>query len=117
MLNYSTGWSEAIQIVEMSENCEQFMRWDCMAALIRSSMNGAPVLYTYWKNRNEQTMDYFGGAPPGSGSCACGETNTCGDSTVTCECDRNDVVWRYDEGFASYKDDLPIHSFYCGDTG
>lgn len=61
--------------------------------------------------------NYFGGGTPGSGNCACGETHSCFNTSLPCNCDENDEVWRVDEGFVTNKDELPIHSFYAGDTG
>lgn len=115
LLTYDTGWEEAVRLVDMSENCEQYMRWDCLAAIIHNPISGD--LYTYWKNRDEMKMNYFGGADIDSGNCSCGGTSSCFDRTLPCNCDANDNVWRFDEGFLDHKFDLPIHSFYCGDTG
>ena len=113
--NYSVGWEKAVRIVDLSEHCGQFMRWDCLGAIIHNPISGD--LYTYWKNRAERKMNYFGGATADSGNCACGQANTCSDPTLTCNCDYNDDQWRFDEGDVSNKDDLPVHSFHAGDTG
>ncbi|XP_052257629.1 SCO-spondin-like [Dreissena polymorpha] len=115
-LNYETGWGAAIKIVDSSDECAQFMRWDCKAAIIHNPYD-PDMLTTFWMNRTEQMANYFGGGSPGSGNCACGETNSCFSASLPCNCDENDDVWRYDEGFVTNKDELPIHSFYAGDTG
>lgn len=115
-LTYYTGWEEAIKIVDSSDECAQFMRWDCLAAIIHNPYN-PDMLTTFWKNRTEQMTNYFGGATPGSGNCACGETNSCFNATLPCNCDINDDLWHYDEGFVTNKAELPIHSFFAGDTG
>ena len=115
-LTYDTGWEEAIRIVDSSEECAQFMRWDCKAAIIHNPYN-PDMLTTFWKNRTEQMTNYFGGATPGSGNCACGETNSCFNVTLPCNCDINDDEWHFDEGFVTNKAELPIHSFFAGDTG
>ena len=49
--------------------------------------------------------------------CACGETGTCGEPGLRCNCDRNDDVWRSDEGYITNKHDLPVKGFCAGDTG
>ncbi|XP_053393892.1 SCO-spondin-like isoform X2 [Mercenaria mercenaria] len=116
ILTYTTGWGEAIKIVDESSECAQFMRWDCKAAIIHNPFD-PDTLTTFWKNRTEQSPGYFGGATPGSGNCACGETNSCFNTSLPCNCDVNDAVWRFDEGFVTNKAELPIHSFYAGDTG
>ena len=116
LLWYYVGWAEAITIIDNSESCGQFMRWECKAAIIHNPYN-PDWLTTFWMNRTEQMANYFGGATPNSGNCACGETNSCFNSSLPCNCDENDEEWRYDEGWVTHKPDLPIHSFYAGDTG
>ena len=116
VLDYYVGWMEAITIIDSSAECAQFMRWDCLAAIIHNPFN-PDMLTTFWMNRTEQMTNYFGGATPGSGNCACGETNSCYNNSLPCNCDENDDVWRFDEGFVTTKSELPIHSFYAGDTG
>jgi len=116
ILMYDIGFSETVQIIDNSNECAQFMRWDCKAAIIHNPFN-PDMLTTFWLNRTEQMADYFGGATPGSGNCACGETNSCYNSSLPCNCDENDAEWRFDEGFVTNKNELPIHSFFAGDTG
>ncbi|WAR23497.1 SSPO-like protein [Mya arenaria] len=101
ILIYDIGYDEAIQIISSSEECAQFMRWDCLAAIIHNPFN-PDMLTTFWMNRTEQMANYFGGATPGSGNCACGETNSCFNSSLPCNCDENDDVWRYDEVMSFY---------------
>ncbi|XP_052221435.1 coadhesin-like isoform X2 [Dreissena polymorpha] len=115
-LNYVTGWREAIKIVDSSKECAQFMRWDCKAAIIHNPSD-PETLTTFWMNRTGQKANYFGGGSPGSGNCACGETRSCFNTSLHCNCDENDEVWRHDEGFVTNKDELPIHTFHAGDTG
>jgi len=49
--------------------------------------------------------------------CECGERGSCGASGRLCYCDANDHVWRSDEGYITYKPDLPVKAFCGGDTG
>ena len=42
-----------------------------------------------------------------------GMTNSCG----TCNCDRNDQVWREDSGLLTEKTKLPVKQLRFGDTG
>ena len=116
VIEYDVGWAAAIKIIDSSAACSQFMRWECKAAIIHNPYN-PDMLTTFWMNRTEQMTNYFGGATPGSGNCACGETNSCYNTSLPCNCDENDEVWRVDEGWVTNKVELPIHSFYAGDTG
>ena len=72
-------------------------------------------------SRDSAKMTYWGGASPGSGKCACGMTNSCGDlwaySRLGCNCDKNDDVWREDSGLLTDKTKLPVKQLRFGDTG
>lgn len=115
-LEYDVGWGAAIKIIDSSAACSQFMSWECKAAIIHNPYD-PDMLTTFWFNRTEQMTNYFGGASPGSGNCACGETHSCFNTSLPCNCDANDEVWRVDEGWLTNKQELPIHSFFAGDTG
>lgn len=116
LLTYDIGWGQAIRIVDKSGDCAQFVRWDCFGTIIHNPFDQT-TMTTFWMNRTEQMTYYFGGARPGSGNCACGETNSCFNKSLSCNCDANDEVWRFDEGFITNKVELPIYSFHAGDTG
>ncbi|XP_041359749.1 SCO-spondin-like isoform X3 [Gigantopelta aegis] len=117
-ITYNVTLEEAIAIIDNSKSCKQFISWKCKAALIHNPYGkGKDIITTGWKNRTGQIADYFGGATPGSGKCQCGMTNSCVNTTMTCNCDTNDNVWREDSGFLTYKDDLPVVEFIAGDTG
>lgn len=121
---YNATWEQVLALVDLSASCRQFVSWKCKAALIhnhkRAQLDGQTkdyILTTFWRNRTGGVADYWGGAPPDSGSCDCGVTKTCADPTATCNCDSNDAVWREDAGYIKVKNDLPVTSFAAGDTG
>ena len=68
-------------------------------------------------SRDSTKMTYWGGASPGSGKCACGMNNTCADSKLACNCDKNDRKWREDSGLLTDKTKLPVIQLRFGDTG
>ena len=76
---------------------------------------------TWWVNWEGDMKKYFGGVDPtvkgNSDKCACGVTESCANSTLPCNCDANDLVWRSDEGDLTHKEDLPVTEFRCGETG
>ncbi|KAK6991172.1 SCO-spondin [Biomphalaria glabrata] len=115
-LIYNVSFDHAISIVDQSSNCEQYIRWECFAALIHN-YNDNNKITTGWLNRTKGVADYFGDAPPGSNNCTCGTKNACADKSFGCNCDSNDHVWRVDDGYLTYKDDLPVYAFVAGDTG
>ncbi|VDI26618.1 Hypothetical predicted protein, partial [Mytilus galloprovincialis] len=124
ILTYNISIGHAASIIDASEDCSQFLQWQCKGAVIHNP-NQEGHWTTYWTNRTtayipdgqqKPAADYFPGAVPGSGMCACGSNNNCNRSDVTCNCDINDADWRSDEGYVTNKAELPIVAFYAGDT-
>ncbi|KAL5016463.1 hypothetical protein ScPMuIL_006052 [Solemya velum] len=113
---YQINFESAIIVVDKSKECEQYMKWECKASTIHNPYH--PEKWsTYWENRIGRNPEYFPGATPGEKKCACGEAGTCSNSTLSCNCDMNDDVWRYDDGYVREKEQLPIKLFRVGDTG
>ncbi|KAL8625610.1 hypothetical protein ACOMHN_043885 [Nucella lapillus] len=113
---YNISIEHVVSIVDQSASCKQFISWECKAALIHNPNNNNRVT-TGWWNRTSGLADYFGGAQPGSNACACGMTGNCSRIDDLCNCDANDDTWRSDEGFLTFKEDLPVTAFVAGDTG
>ncbi|KAL9975859.1 hypothetical protein ACROYT_G013073 [Oculina patagonica] len=103
--------SQLASLTRVSSHCEQFIKYECHASTI--------VLYghAWWFSRDSTKMNYWGGASPGSGKCACGMTNSCADSRYGCNCDKNDKVWREDSGLLNDKTHLPVKQLRFGDIG
>lgn len=121
-VTYEVSTDHVIAIIDQSKFCKQFLRWECKGAVIHNP-HQKDSWTTFWTNRSSEfnqyntPATYFPGAKPGSGNCACGDTGTCTNKSLSCNCDSNDFEWRSDEGFVTYKDDLPILAFRAGDTG
>lgn len=49
--------------------------------------------------------------------CKCGITNSCAYSGELCNCEANDSTWRFDEGYITDKQRLPLREVRLGDTG
>ena len=43
--------------------------------------------------------------------------DTCVHEGINCNCDSNDYVWRYDDGYLTDKEMLPVTKLHFGDTG
>ena len=43
-------------------------------------------------------------------------TNSCADSQLLCNCDKNDNVWREDSGILTDKNNLPVRQMRFSDT-
>ena len=101
-------------LTRVSSHCEQFIKYECHGSVLLH--NNSPA-YGWWVSRGSTKMTYWGGASPGSGKCACGITNSCANPGNSCNCDRNDNVWREDSGLLTDKTRLPVIQLRFGDTG
>ena len=99
-------------LVDASISCKQFLHFSCHGA----TMTWSGVSLTYWLNRDGQRMLHWGGGIPGKLSCACYRTNSCAGKRL-CNCDANDKTWRYDFGYLTDKNNLPVTEVHAGDTG
>ena len=112
-IHYSgASLSQLASLTRVSSRCEQFIKYECF----NSVMLGYGV-YAWWVSRDSSKMTYWGGASPGSGTCACGMTNSCADPRYGCNCDKNDEnVWREDIGLLTDKTTLPVKQLRFGDA-
>ncbi|XP_078674647.1 uncharacterized protein LOC144912791 [Branchiostoma floridae x Branchiostoma belcheri] len=110
-VTYWISLEQVRAVVNQSSRCKQLIKYECHGSFIWES-NGRP--HAWWVTWDGRQADYWGGASPGSGKCACGETGTC---RGRCNCDANDRTWREDFGFLSHKNDLPVTQLRFGDTG
>ena len=102
--------SQLASLTRVSSHCEQFINYECrLQKFFRGSLG-------WWVSRDSTKMDYWGGASPGSGKCACGMTNSCADAWLACNCDKEDNVWHEDSGFLTEKSHLPVKQLRFGDT-
>ena len=100
--------SQLASLTKVSSNCEQFIQYECH--------NSVMTHVGWWVSRDSTQMNYWGGASPGSGKCACGMTNSCANSQRPCNCDKNDNVWREDSGILTDKNHLPVRQMRFSDT-
>ena len=104
--------SQMASLTSVSLHCEQFIKYECYHSVI-FRYGG----YAWWVSRDSTKMTYWGGASPGSGTCACGMNTMCADSELACNCDKNDGKWREDSGLLTDKTKLPVIQLRFGDTG
>lgn len=114
-ITYS-GYSkqQLVSLIDASTNCEQFVKYECHGSVL---LFGDSQDYGWWVSRDGVQMNYWGGAPPGSGKCACGVSKSCVQSGMHCNCDNNGYVWREDSGLLTDKSTLPVSQLRFGDTG
>ena len=111
----SASISQLKALTEASDNCQQFIKYECFNARLIGGGN------SWWVSRDGQKMTYWGGANLTTGGCACGLTRSCAidtdDRSLKCNCDKNDNNWREDSGFLTIKSHLPVKQLRFGDTG
>ena len=100
--------SQLVSLINVSKHCEQFIKYECF----RSTLNDG-----FWVSRDSVEMNYWGGAAPDSGKCACGMYNNCANEEEVCNCIKNDGKWREDSGLLTEKTHLPVKQLRFGDTG
>ena len=105
------SFSQLASLTRVSSHCEQFIKYECHGSVI-FRYGG----YAWWVSRDSSKMTYWGGASV-NGKCACGMTNSCANSILGCNCDRNDYVWREDSGLLTDKTKLPVKQLRFGDAG
>ncbi|XP_071954838.1 uncharacterized protein [Antedon mediterranea] len=60
---------------------------------------------------------YNWASPTGFYGCACAYRGDCSDPSKPCECSRNDLTMRYDDGYVDDISTLPVTELRHGDTG
>ena len=98
-------------LVRISRECFQFIKFECyeVELFVRDM--------AWWVSRDGTKMNYWGGADPDSGNCACGMDDSCVDPKYDCNCDSEKSQWLEDSGFLSDKSTLPVTEMRFGDTG
>lgn len=101
---------QIVSLMSVSKSCRQFIKYECLRSALLKDATG------YWVSRDGAAMQYWGGATPGSGMCACGEDKTCVSSGEKCNCDSKANDWQEDSGFLKDTSTLPVTQLRFGDT-
>ena len=103
--------TQIVTLVGISRRCFQFIKFECFGV----ELFGRDM--AWWVSRDGNKMNYWGGADPDSGKCACGMDLSCADPKYDCNCDSEKSQWLEDSGFLSDKSTLPVSEMRFGDTG
>ena len=103
--------TQIVTLVGISRRCFQFIKFECFGV----ELFGRDM--AWWVSRDGNKMNYWGGADPDSGKCACGMEYSCVDPKYDCNCDSEKSQWLEDSGFLSDKSTLPVTEMRFGDTG
>ncbi|XP_071965208.1 neurexin-4-like [Antedon mediterranea] len=107
-VTYEMSIQQIVTLMTSSTSCRQYMKYECFNSI------GVPV--SFWISRDGSKM-YNWGSPIGFYGCACGYRGDCSDLSEMCECNRNDKVLRYDDGYIEDMSTLPVIQLRHGDTG
>ena len=109
-VTYGASLAQLASLANVSTHCEQLIKYECRhAKLFRDGTS-------WWVSRDGGKKTYWGGAPPGSESCACGNQSTCANVSVASNCDTYGDEGRMVSGLLSHKDDLPVTQLRFGVT-
>ena len=78
--------SQVVSLINVSKHFEQFIKYECFGSTLNDG---------FWVSRDSVEMNYWDGAAPDSGKCACGMYN-CANEEEVCSCIKNDRNWRED---------------------
>ena len=106
-----TNTAQLAHLTDVSDHCEQFVKYECRNSLFLYNENG------WWVSRDGKKMTYWGGGNSVPYMCACGLNGSCAEPSIRCNCDKNDYVWREDSGLLTNKSHLPVTQLRFGDTG
>lgn len=119
-IHYEADLDQIAAFINRSETCHQRLTYHCKHSQLFNSpvgQNDAFQPNSWWVSRNNQKMDYWGGALPGSRKCECGIEGTCVKADKWCNCDANLETWQQDSGDIYEKEHLPVKQLRFGDTG
>ncbi|XP_020901326.2 uncharacterized protein LOC110239917 [Exaiptasia diaphana] len=104
--------AQLAKLTQISAHCEQFIKFEC-----KNDVQFIGESYAWWVSRDGIRQEYWGGATPGSGKCACGMTNTC-ENSKGCNCNNvgSSGKWFSDSGLLTDKSTLPVAQMRFGDT-
>ena len=111
--DYQVPMGQVQALIDLSEDCEQSIRFDCFLAPLMSLGNEPKGS---WKDQNGNERTFFHGnldtANPHQ--CQCGVDQTCVVPKLPCNCDAKLPDWQVDEGTITDKNFLPMTGFTYG---
>ncbi|XP_058456161.1 neurexin-4 isoform X2 [Malaya genurostris] len=116
---YEADLPQIEALLNRSQSCWQRLNYACRSSRLFNSPSDAETFrpYSWWVSRNNQPMDYWAGALPGSRKCECGIIGNCIEPTKWCNCDANSLEWQEDGGDIREMEHLPVRALRFGDTG
>lgn len=119
-IHYDADFDQIEAFINRSHGCHQRLSYACKHSRLFNSPVSQVELFqpnSYWVSRNNQKMDYWGGALPGSRKCECGVLGNCVKPDKWCNCDSDLEGWFEDSGDITETEHLPVKQLRFGDTG
>ncbi|XP_047345060.1 neurexin-4 isoform X2 [Vespa velutina] len=119
-INYDADLDQIEAFLNRSTRCSQRIKYECKHSKLFNSpvpQNDYFKPNSWWVSRQNQKMDYWGGALPGSRKCECGILGNCADPSKWCNCDADLEGRLEDSGDITEKEYLPVKQLRFGDTG
>ncbi|KAJ8665187.1 hypothetical protein QAD02_006849 [Eretmocerus hayati] len=117
---YDAEFDQIEAFINHSRSCRQRLSYSCIHSKLFNSPVGLNEIFqpnSWWVSRNNQKMDYWGGALPGSRKCECGILGNCARPEKWCNCD-SDLEGQFeDSGDITEREHLPVKQLRFGDTG
>ncbi|XP_054456693.1 contactin-associated protein-like 4 [Anoplopoma fimbria] len=112
---YASEEEQLAAVVSQSEHCEQELTYHCRKSRLLNTPDGPLLSWWVGGPGGGQVQTYWGGAPPGSQQCSCGQMENCVDPRHYCNCDADRTEWANDSGLLTHKETLPVRSLVLGD--
>ncbi|XP_015181764.1 PREDICTED: neurexin-4 isoform X6 [Polistes dominula] len=119
-INYDADLDQIEAFLNRSTRCRQRIKYECKHSKLFNTPVGQNDYFkpnSWWVSRQNQKMDYWGGALPGSRKCECGILGNCADPNKWCNCDADLEGRLEDSGDITEKEYLPVKQLRFGDTG
>ena len=111
---YDSPLEQVKTLIELSYSCNQLIRYDCYLSPLEENM----VTFGYWVDQNGQNQIYWSGENYGNHVCSChfSEEGCVEEETLsnTCNCDSNEPIPSFDEGYITNSSALPIMGLKFG---
>ena len=111
---YTAPHDQMQALIQLSENCEQTIRYDCLLA----PLNDDNLNYGYWNDKQGDPQYYWDGSHNGEHVCSCFyQEEGCFEQNVKnvrCNCDAGVPEMKMDFGTITNKTALPITSLQFG---
>ena len=107
-ISYRASKQQIVDLIAASGQCRQYVRYNCYESTLMNSKEPSTQLGVRWFSRKGELKNYWAGGKNNSLACRCAGNKTCANPSLKCNCDIMDKQMRFDDGFYTEKNELPI---------